>query len=180
MESESMRRLGAIFDKIVDVFVALAGILIILDAVAVAIDVILRKVAHINLPTLFQITEYTIVWMTFLGTTWVMRKQGHVRVDILTARLKPKPQTITAIAGYTFGAILVGIMAYFTTRLTIYDYQTNLTLSGVARPLKWPIEMIIPIGYFMFFIQLLRIVYHNIKSLKTQPISKPVSVTKSI
>jgi TRAP-type mannitol/chloroaromatic compound transport system permease small subunit len=47
-------------------------------------------------------------------------------------------------------------MLYYTVKLTLADYQANFILASILNPPKWPIEIIIPIGFFMLFLQLIR------------------------
>ena len=47
-------------------------------------------------------------------------------------------------------------MLFYTVKLTAADYQGNFILASILNPPKWPIEIIIPIGFLMLFIQLIR------------------------
>ena len=50
-----------------------------------------------NLPSpiwIVQINEYSLVWVCFLATAWVLAENKHVRVDILMTRFGQRKQTI--------------------------------------------------------------------------------------
>jgi TRAP-type C4-dicarboxylate transport system permease small subunit len=106
--------------------------------------------------------------MPFLAVAYLLRSGGHIRMDIVSRLLKPKSQIILNIVAYIFGAIVIAVITWFTLRLTISDFQNSFVLFGVIRPVKWPIEAIMPIGYFMLFIQLIREIGKNLKILKTK------------
>ena len=133
-----------------------AAVIIVLDALAVSMDVILRKVIGFTWAPLYEIITYSLLWMTFLGTTAIMRTNGHVKMDSLTSQLSPKTRALLNSVSHCVCVLLAGIMLFYTLKLTITDYQTNFILASILNPPKWPIEIIIPAGFLMLFIQLIR------------------------
>jgi TRAP-type C4-dicarboxylate transport system permease small subunit len=145
-----------VFDKVVDYMLLAAAVIVVGDAVVVSLDVILRKTVNYTWAPLYEIMEYTLLWMVFLGTTAIMRMNMHVRMESLIGQLSLKGQAMVNAITSVFCALLaIGILVY-TVRLTFHDYQTHYLLATILNPIKWPIEIIIPIGFFMLFIQLLR------------------------
>ena len=150
------RKAEIIFDKIIDYMLMAAAFIIVLDALAVSVDVILRKVIGFTWAPLYEIIEYSLLWMTFLGTTAIMRMNGHVKMDSLTSQLSPKTEALLNSISHLICLFLAGIMVFYTIKLTITDYETNFVLASILNPPKWPIEIIIPAGFFMLFVQLIR------------------------
>jgi len=159
-------RFWAIFDKAITILMVLAAALIIFDALAVSVDVLLRKFLGITHTGLFEITEYSLLWMTFLGTAWLLKNDGHIRVDLVLNRLNPRHRAILNIIATIMCVILLGVLTWYSVKLTLHDYQAGIFLATVLEPLKWPIEIIIPIGYFLLFIELLRKTYGHLASWK--------------
>lgn len=145
-----------IFDKIVDCMLLAAAFIVVLDALAVAVDVTLRKVVGFTWAPLYEIITYSLLWMTFLGTTAIMRMNSHVKMDSLTSRLSPKAQALLNGVTHCVCALLAFTMLFFTVKLTLTDYQTHFPLASVLNPPKWPIEIIIPVGFGMLFVQIIR------------------------
>ena len=152
-------RFWHIFDKVVDVFMYLAAAIVIFDAVAVTLDVILRYTLSLTWAGLFEVTEYTILWITFLATTWVLRANIHVRTEMVVNFLNPKHKSLTNIIASIICIFLLAFMTWYTAKLTLHDIQTHFVLSSVLEPIKWPIEIIIPIGFFLLLLQLIRNVH---------------------
>jgi len=151
-----LRKAEIIFDKIIDCMLMAAAAIIVLDALAVSADVILRKAAGFTWAPLYEILTYSLLWITFLGTTAIMRMNGHVKMASLTGQLSPKAAALLNSISHGVCVLLAGIMLYYTIRLTVTDYQSNFVLASILNPPKWPIEIIIPVGFFMLFIQLIR------------------------
>ena len=145
-----------IFDKIVDYMLMAAAVIVVLDALAVSADVILRKVIGFTWAPLYELITYSLLWITFLGTTAIMRMNGHVKMDSITSQLPPKTAALLNTLSHGVCVFLAGVMLFYTIRLTISDYQTNFVLASILNPPKWPIEIIIPLGFFMLFVQLIR------------------------
>jgi TRAP-type C4-dicarboxylate transport system permease small subunit len=153
---KALRKADIIFDKTIDYMLTLAAVIVVLDALAVAADVTLRKVIGFTWAPLYEIITYSLLWMTFLGTTAIMRMNSHVKMDSLTSQLSPKSEALLNSISHCVCVLLAGIMLFYTVKLTITDYQTNFVLASILNPPKWPIEVIIPVGFFMLFVQIIR------------------------
>jgi TRAP-type C4-dicarboxylate transport system permease small subunit len=94
--------------------------------------------------------------MTFLGTTAIMRQNGHVKMDSITGSLSAKNEALLNVISHSICILIAAIMLYYTVKLTLADYQASFILASILNPPKWPIEIIIPIGFFMLFLQLIR------------------------
>lgn len=151
-----LRKAENIFDKIIDCMLTAAAVIVVLDALAVSTDVILRKLIGFTWAPLYEIITYSLLWMTFLGTTAIMRRNGHVKMDSLTSQLSPRNEALLNVISHSVCILLAGIMLFFTVKLTIADYRTDFILASILNPPKWPIEIIIPIGFFMLFLQIMR------------------------
>jgi C4-dicarboxylate transporter, DctQ subunit len=153
---KALRKAEIIFDKIIDYMLMAAAAIVVLDALAVSTDVILRKVIGFTWAPLYEIITYSLLWMTFLGTTAIMRMNSHVKMDSLTSQLSPKAEALLNTITHGVCALLACVILFYTLRLTISDYQTDFFLASILNPPKWPIEIIIPIGFFMLLVQIIR------------------------
>jgi C4-dicarboxylate transporter DctQ subunit len=161
-----LHKAGVVFDRAIDYMLLGAAGVIVFDALAVSQDVIIRKFFDFTWAPLYEIITFTLVWMTFLGTTSLMRSLGHVKMDSLTSRLEPKTQALVNFITSCACVALMALMTYYTVKLTVHDYQTHFILATVLNPIKWPIESIIPIGFFMLGIQLIRNASNFLKTYK--------------
>jgi TRAP-type C4-dicarboxylate transport system permease small subunit len=160
-------RFWVIFDRTITILMTVSGIIILLDALAVTIDVLMRYAFSKTYVGLFELTEYSLLWMTFMGAAYIMRNNGHVRVDAVTNLLNPRNRAILDGIASIIGMFILLVVTFYSAKLTLHDFQTDFTLAGILRPFKWPIEIIIPIGFFMLFLQLARNASKQFGSLKT-------------
>ncbi len=155
-EMKFLYKAGNLFDKIVDIMLLSAAVIVVLNAIVVSQDVIIRKIFGFTWPPLYEVITYSLVWMTFLGTTAIMRMHSHVKMESMIGRLSLKRQAlINGITSSLCALLNIGII-FYTARLTLSDYQTHFILATILNPPKWPIEIIIPIGFSTLVIQILR------------------------
>jgi TRAP-type C4-dicarboxylate transport system permease small subunit len=159
-----LEKAQAIYNKILVAFMVLAGVIVVADSLAISIDVFRRASFGEMWTGLFELTEYSLVWMTFLGTTWLLKNGSHINVDMIINRLSPRARAVTNIATSIIGVILLGIVTWYCAKLTLHDYQAATALPSVLRLPKWPVEIVIPIGTFLLFIQFLLNTYGHLKS----------------
>lgn len=152
---KALKRARIFFDKTNNVFMGVACVIVIADAIAVSVDTMMRYFLRESAIGIFELTEYSLVWMTFLGATWLLQKDGHIRMDVIVTRLNQRLQTVINIVVYGVCTILLAVVTFFSIKLIVYYYQTNYFFQTVLEPRRWAIELIVPIGCFMLFIQLL-------------------------
>ena len=158
-----LTKAGNIIDHINNGFAVFAIILLILVMLAISYDVVIRRVFG-SIPWVLEVSEFALLYIVFLAAAWLLRKDGHVKMDLLLLRLKPRTQaiinTITSIAG----ALTCLVIAWYSTGVTIqYFIDKTVAMPTVIEPLKWPTFIIIPIGTFMLFIQFVRRTYGFIR-----------------
>ncbi len=148
-------KVTSIFDRAVDVFAVLASILIAYLIISVTVSIILRGL-RVAAVWMFETTEYSLVWITFLGAAWVLRDEGHVKMDLLLTRLDQRSQTILNIVTSIIGALVCLTLTWFGVKVTWHNFQTGYFLHTVVAPPLYPILIIIPLGSFLLFLQFLR------------------------
>ena len=105
---------------------------------------------------IIEITDYCLLWITFLGTAWVLKVDGHVKMDMLLNRLTPGTQDIVNMITSAVGAIACLILAFFSVKVTWQHFQTHHLFTRYLDVPSYPILAIIPIGSLLLFFQFVR------------------------
>lgn len=165
-----MKKFLSIFDRTMDIMAFFAGIILIFILLSVCLEVILRD--FFNRPQIWvtQVTECLLLYITFLGSAWLLREEGHVKVDILLIRLKRKIRTILGVISSAIGTIVSVVITIFGFNLTLhYFIKGTYTPTVLEIPLSW-IIVIIPIGSLMLIIQFIRRMFRFIRGFSaTEP-----------
>lgn len=148
---------AAVIDHILNLLAILSGVVIIFMMLSVSVDVVMRYALNRPIMGVLEINEYALLYATFLGTAWLLKRGGHVTVEMIVARLRPKAQAMAYVITSILGAIACGVLMWYSAQCT-WDHLVR----GVRNPgavLQIPIAAvvaIIPIGSFLLFIQFLR------------------------
>ena len=153
------RKIATIFNRILDVLFILSTAVLVLISLTILVEVGMRTFFARPITGTVEITGYCLVAVTFLGAAWLLREDGHTRMDLVLSRLKPRAKTILNGVTSVIGAITCIIIAWYGWRATWYSYQTNYFAFSELEVPMYPITSIISLGMFLLFIQFLRSAY---------------------
>lgn len=154
-----------IFDRAISLSAFLAGVLIFLMLVIVLYEVFSRYLGGQAVLWAYEIVEFTMLFITFLATTWLLREDGHVKVDLVLQRLKPKNQAVLNVITSIICAIAFLIIVVFSAKTTWESAQLGYYTPTELETPYHAVLFIIPVGSFFLFIQFLRIAYKNLRSI---------------
>ena len=102
-----------------------------------------------------QFNEYALLWITFLGTSWLLSEDRHVSIFILTDRLSPKANQMLGHLHNLTGAVLCGILCWYSF-LTTRDHIARNVIDPQALDVpKGYVLAIIPMGFLLLSLQFL-------------------------
>ena len=158
---------GAIFDRFLDVLFFVACAIFIAAMFIICTDVVMRYALNQPLGWTIEVCEYILVGIGSLGMAWLLKEEGHVKVDLLLNRLKPRPQALLTGITSALGAAAVLIIAVYGFLEAINLVEMGATETGVLRIPKAYLIFPLSIGFFLFFIQLVRRSYKHLRGLRT-------------
>jgi C4-dicarboxylate transporter, DctQ subunit len=146
-----------ILAKINKVFVAIACLMYVGTILLINFDLFMRFAFRSPIAGLTEVTEIFLLYMTFLGTAWLYKDDGHVVVDLLLYNLVANSNTkkILIMQTHIIVGIISAILVYYGT-LTTFDHF----MRGSYNPtiLETPIALVtavIPIGSFILLLEVL-------------------------
>ena len=104
-----------------------------------------------------------LLWLTFLASAWLLRHEGHVSVDFLTARAKPETRRVIHMITSAIGAIVCLVLTWFAWENTWENFMSGtLDVKAISLP-KAPVISIIAVGSSLLSIQFIRRFYVSLK-----------------
>lgn len=159
-----MRKNG--FDFVIEILAYLAGIIILVITFAVTGSALVRYLGFRAPMGTLQYTEYGLLWFTFLGAAWLLREEGHIKIDTVISRLYAKTRRKVEIIDDILGFIVSATIFWFGTLHTVDLYQRGIMeVKGVIVP-KFPFFLIIPLGGLALAIQFVR---NFLKKIRSKP-----------
>jgi TRAP-type C4-dicarboxylate transport system permease small subunit len=151
-----LAKAGIVFDYVLTLLSWIACALISFVTVIIGADVFSRQV--LGHPTVWvtELCEYSLLWITFLGTAWLLREEGHIRIDLILKKVNPRSANLLDVFTSIMGAAVSLILAWYGTEVVVDHFMRGVPSIEMLGIPKYLILMVIPIGCFLLFVQFLR------------------------
>ncbi len=164
---KALTNIKAVFDRFLDSLTYFGAVILGLMVLFVCSEVISRSFLNRPILWVLEVGEYSLVYITFLGAAWLLRTEGHVKVDIVLNRLNPRTQALLNIVTSILGAMACLVVVWYSAQLTWGYFESGVRTPGAWGPPRYPIYVIIPIGSLLLFIQFLRRTHGYLRSWRT-------------
>jgi C4-dicarboxylate transporter, DctQ subunit len=154
-----------VWNRIVDAIMILAGVLLWGQMLIVNVEVFSRALGR---PTTWvaEISSILVLWIPFMIAGWVLRKEAHVKMDLLVERLSVRSQALINFITSLIGVVVMIIVAFSGFMTTLY-WIGNRTPTMLMLP-RSPIIGIIFIGSLLFAVQFLIRALENFNQWKAE------------
>lgn len=166
-EKRITKKLISVFDNIIGGLAAFGGVILVFCMLVVTAEITMRYLLNISQAWLIQIIEYCLLFMTFLGVAWVMRREGHVKMDLLLNQFRTGPRSIIITITSFLSAVTFLVITWYGTKVTWDLYIRGYFDYKVLEVPKAYIMFIIPVGSLVLFIELMRRTWKHLKIWKT-------------
>jgi len=136
---------------------------------AVVYEVVARY--FFNRPTIWAVdfTEYALLYVTFLGAPWVLREGAHIRIEIFTERLRPRPRLVLAGIVALLGAGVSAVLLWQGAEVTWEAYSKGQAMLKAWRVPRWVLILPIAVGSLLLILEFLRQAWGSFHELRRQP-----------
>jgi TRAP-type C4-dicarboxylate transport system permease small subunit len=154
-----------LFDKLIDVMAALAGVILVFITAAVCYTIGMRFLFRQTTIWIIPMTEYALLWIVFLGTTWLLREKGHITTDIIYTHLNDKTkQTLDGIMSIT-GGLTCAAMLFLGVIHVCQCLAGGVTDVRAITVPKTAVFIIIPVGSILLTIQFFRMAWNRLTDI---------------
>lgn len=161
-----MKGFWKFFDKLSDIMAALAGVLLVLISAAMCYTIFMRFVFRQTTIWITPMSEYALLWIVFLGTTWLLREGGHITTDVVYIHLNEKSKRYLNFVMSIVGGLACALLLYLGI-----VHICDCILHGVTdvRAMTVPksaVFIIIPIGSLFLTIQFFRVAWSKLSEIR--------------
>ncbi|WP_256840339.1 TRAP transporter large permease subunit [Ornithinimicrobium faecis] len=145
-----------------------AGALVLLIAIAVTYEVILRLVAGHGTSWVYEYSTYTLLWFTMLAGGYVLAVRRHIHVDVIVDRLSAKTQALAQLAGSLMVLAYIALLTYFTFEMLVRAAETG---QRSPTPIQVPFTLILGImfiGLAVFTFQAVMTLWQDLKAFRSE------------
>jgi C4-dicarboxylate transporter, DctQ subunit len=156
---------ASLVDRLVDLLAIFAGILLAFAAIIVGFGISSRYFMGKPIFWVNEICEYIILYITFLVAAWVLRQEGHVKMDIVLNQLSLKTQHIVNIITSTLCAVGSLVLTWFGIKVTWKLYASKAFTYTVLEVPKYIIASVIFVGSLLLFFQFIKRICSYLQAL---------------
>ena len=156
MPVKLLTKVVTVFDYAINSLAALAGGLVILIMLSITADVTGRKLLGYSITGVIEISQILLVFITFLGAAWLLKREGHVKLDVMVSRLNPRSQALLNTITSIVGIIICLTLAWYGAKVTWDHFQRGIYSAEVLALPTFLRYAAITIGSFLLSVQFIR------------------------
>ena len=148
--------LSSVLDWVENILAVLAGAMIVFAMLTVTTDVVLR-IFRLSLWWSFEVTEFILVYVPLLTLPWLVRRRGHIVIDIVTSRVPPRVARAMDQLSSALAAAVSLFVAYWGAIATYTAYARGIVNAGMVEYPRWALLIAIPVGFGLAAIEFGRV-----------------------
>ncbi|MEQ8344914.1 MAG: TRAP transporter small permease [Sneathiellaceae bacterium] len=154
-----MSALVRAYDWLITALAVLAGAMLFVIALVVALQILLREIAVQAPDWLFTSVEFGLLYLTMLSVPWLMRARGHIYIEILTASVPDRVRHVISRLVAAGAAIVCAVLTWYSIDFVAGDIATaKFDWRAPDIPRAW-VSISLPIGFGLLGIECLRYVF---------------------
>ncbi len=136
---------------------AIVSLLLLMGFTAwISLEVFLRALGFGTMLGVVDFTEYSIYSIALLSAPWILHKNGHVRILIVTERLPQRWQAGLGILTDLLSAVVCVVLAYFAAINFLTSVERNEMIFGELIIPEWWLQWQAPVAFGLLAIGFLR------------------------
>ncbi|MCK9363079.1 MAG: TRAP transporter small permease [Syntrophales bacterium] len=162
----------------------LAGLLLLFVTFSISYNIATRALGYQSPLWTVQFNEYSLLWITFLGSAWVLSRRKHVSMDVVIGHFKPRAKRIAETVHSIMGIVVCGVLCWYSAIMTFSLFQRGvIDVQAVDVP-KYLVIVVIPIGFIALTIQFVRNLILSLRKTQSAaggiaPVADPGEAAKS-
>jgi TRAP-type mannitol/chloroaromatic compound transport system permease small subunit len=97
---------------------------------------------------------YMFAGMVLLGAPFTLKRNEHVRVDLIYGMVSQRKRLLIDIFGAVFFLLPIClILIYFTWPWFLQSWSINETSSNAGGLVRWPVKLLLPVGFALMALQ---------------------------
>lgn len=131
-----------------------AAWLVLLACLVSSINASVRYLLNTSSNAWLELQWYMFAGMVLLGAAETLRRNEHVRVDLIYGAVSNRAREwIDLLGGIVFLMPMCLIMIYFTWPVFVESWRFNEMSSNAGGLVRWPVKLLLPLGFFFVLLQ---------------------------
>lgn len=127
---------------------------LLLSVLICAGNALVRYAFHTSSNAWLEIQWYLFSAIFLLGSAYTLKRNEHVRIDVLTNRFSKRTQVWMDIVGFiTFLLPMALLILYYSIPYTWISIENQEVSSNAGGLIIWPAKLLIPVGFVLLILQ---------------------------
>lgn len=161
-----LSKVNKLLDESMNFMAVLGRLVIILMTFLIIADLIALNFFNYSIAWILEVSEYLIVFLTFLGVAWLLKEDGHIKLDLLLNRLSQRNRLIAEIVNSCIGLCISLIITIYGFRTAWGLYERGIKTETILEIPRSLLIVIIPIGFTFVILQCVRNLISSMSKLK--------------
>lgn len=154
-------------DKISETIGLFAAWAVLLSALISAANAVVRYGLDFSSNGWLEIQWYLFAATVMLGAPMVLKRNEHVRVDLIYGSISPKTQVYVDLIGLTLFLLpVMSFLAWLSTPIFVRMFISGEVSSNAGGLIRWPAMLLLPVGFAWMCIQGLSEIIKRIAHLR--------------
>jgi TRAP-type mannitol/chloroaromatic compound transport system permease small subunit len=128
--------------------------LVLIMTLISAANAVIRFAFNYSSNGLLEIQWYLFAAVFLLCSPYTLQKNEHVRIDVLSGKLSPRGLAVIDIIGTIFFLLpMVVLVLWLSLPLIAESYKINEHSANAGGLLRWPVKVLLPIGFTLLALQ---------------------------
>jgi len=151
---QALLALSRVIDAVNEKLGWIADALVLLSCMISAANAFSRYAFSISSNAWLEIQWYMFAALVLLGASYTLKKNEHVRVDIVYTNVSTRKQIwVDIIGGVLFLLPATLILAYLSWPVFYNSWDIGEVSSNAGGLLRWPVKIFLPVGFALLSLQ---------------------------
>jgi TRAP-type C4-dicarboxylate transport system permease small subunit len=151
-----MQAVSRAYGRLIDALAVIAAAMLALITVLIVADVSIRNLGFQPYPHTLALTEYSLLYMTMLGSPWLVRNKGHIHIEILVGRLRGGARRIAHAFVCLVCIAVCAMLAWYSLDVTLTNLARGETDIRSFDSPRWILVACMPLGFGLMVIEFAR------------------------
>jgi TRAP-type mannitol/chloroaromatic compound transport system permease small subunit len=143
-----------VIDRLSQAAGILAAIFVLLSCLVSAGNAVSRYTLSASSNAWLEIQWYMFAGMVLLGAAETLRRNEHVRVDLIYGSVSHRTREwIDLLGGIVFLMPLCVTMITFTWPVFVESWSLGEMSSSAGGLIRWPVQLLLPVGFMLLALQ---------------------------
>jgi TRAP-type mannitol/chloroaromatic compound transport system permease small subunit len=141
-------------DKLNEKIATLVGYALLAAVVICTGNALVRYILNTSSNGWLEIQWYLFAAMFMLASSHTLKRDEHVRIDVIAGRFSKRTQVWIDLFGFVFFLMPISlVILYYGVPFALLSIQSQEMSSNAGGLIVWPAKLLVPLGFLLLVLQ---------------------------